>query len=132
VLLDSGLHFRDSKGWCRGTPPGISLKKAISLISGAQMHIQKQVPLKRCYITGLDRLKIRYFVKKGGIWGLFRGCGHHFLWNPKTGLPEWQKEPYTSPEKSNSSPLRNTPKYRQKGVSGKEYGNVLPFHLYVC
>jgi hypothetical protein len=29
---------------------------AVSFISGAQMHVQKLVALKRCYIAGLDLL----------------------------------------------------------------------------
>jgi hypothetical protein len=71
---------------------------ALSFISGAQLQIKKEVALKRCCIAGLDHLKIRYFCKRGKIKRLFRGRGHHFLWNPKTGSPDWQKEPDTGPE----------------------------------
>jgi hypothetical protein len=33
-------------------PSGTTPKKALSFISGAQMHVQNLVPVKRCYIAG--------------------------------------------------------------------------------
>jgi hypothetical protein len=59
---------------------------------------QKQVPLKRCYLAGFSSPLKADFDKQVVLINIFRGRGHRFLWSPKTGSPDWQKEPDKGPE----------------------------------
>jgi hypothetical protein len=49
---------------------------------------QKQVPLKRCYLAGFSPPLKGDSDKQVVLINIFRGCGHRFLWNPKTGSPD--------------------------------------------
>jgi hypothetical protein len=100
-----------------GPPSGITPKWPSPSFQVLTCTYKKPVALKLCSRAKSDPPEIWYFPKRGDIRRLFRGHGHHFLWNPKTGSPKREKEPDTGPEKPNPPSRSNK---HEKEVSAHE------------
>jgi len=57
------------------------------------------MPLERCYLAGLNPVKIALFLKQANINDIFCARGHDLPQNPQTGSKRGESEAELSPEK---------------------------------